>query len=106
MRELLSPHGEDFLTLHFYFDAEGRTQIGSLRDASAHPNASWKIGQFQRVKHGTAAGVSDHGMFRGAKTVIGFQLIQIRDEFELAIAERRFLREGPVAIRLRGRTRR
>ncbi len=98
MCQLLRPHGEDFLALHFYFDANGRTEIRSLHDASAHPNAPRKICQLQRVKYRAAAGISDHGMFCGAKAVIGFQLFQIRDEFELTIAKRRFLRKGPVAI--------
>lgn len=100
MCELLSPHREDFLALHFDFDAQGRPKVGTLDDTSAHPNAPGKIGQFQRVKHRAAAGVSDHRMFRGAKTIVGSQFIQIDDVFELAIAERRFLREGPIAVRL------
>jgi hypothetical protein len=100
MCELLRPHGEDFLALHFDFDAEGGPKVGALDDASAYPNAPGEIGQFQRVKHRATAGVSDHRMFRGAKTIVGSQLVQIGDVFELAIAEGRFLREGPIAVRL------
>lgn len=104
-RELLRPYGEDFLALNFYFDAEGRAQIGALHDASTRPGASArKIGGLERVKHRAAAWVSDHGMFRRAEAVIRFQFVQVRDVFELAITVRRFLCEGPVAARLGRRT--
>src|SRR5260370_9348180 len=36
----------------------------------------------------------------GAKAVIVFQLLQVRNVFELAIPERSFLRESPVTTRL------
>src|SRR5713226_5426500 len=100
--KLLCPDSEDFLALDLDFDAEGRAQIGSLHDASSHPNAPRKIGQFERVKHRAAAGVSDHGMFGGAEAVIVFQPVQVGEVLELAIAVGGFLLEGPVAAGLRG----
>src|SRR5260370_12487194 len=75
IRKMLRPNSEDFLALIFYFDAEGRAQIGSLHDPSANPGAAaGKIGGFERVEHRAAAGVADHGMIRGAEAVIIFQL--------------------------------
>src|SRR5260370_29329114 len=58
--KLLRPNSEDFPALNLDFDAEGRTQIGALYDRSSDPDASRKIGQFERVKDSAAAGVSDH----------------------------------------------
>src|SRR6266513_2876654 len=98
IRKLLRPNSEEFLALDVYFDAEGRAQIGSLHDPSANPGAAaGQIGGFERVEHRAAAGVADHGMFRGAEAVIIFQLVQVGDVFELAISVRGFLLEGPVA---------
>src|SRR5260370_28244574 len=99
-RKLLCPNCEDFPALNLDFDAEGRTQIGALYDRSTDPDASRKIGQFERVKDSAAAGVSDHGMFGGAKTIVIFQLVQLRDVFELAIAVRRILCKGPITAGL------
>ena len=88
IRKLLRPNGEDFLALNFYFDADGRAQIGSLHDASANPGAAArKIGGFERIEHRPAAGVPDHGMFRGPESVIVFQLLQVGEVFEFAISE-------------------
>src|SRR6202045_1511625 len=90
IRKLLRPNGEDFFALNFYFDADGRAQIGSLHDASANPGAAArKVGGFERIEHRAAAGIPDHGMFRGAEAVIVFQLLQIGEVFEFAIPERR-----------------
>src|SRR5712692_1109767 len=99
-RKLLRPNSEDFPALNLDFDAEGRTQIGALYDRSSDPDASRKIGQFERVKDSAAAGVSDHGMFGGAKTIVIFKLVQLRDVFELAIAVRRILCKGPITAGL------
>src|SRR5260370_39739907 len=71
IRKLLRPKSEDFLAVNFYFDAEGRAQIGSLHDPSANPGAAaGKIGGFEGVEHRAAAGVADRGMIRGAEAVI------------------------------------
>ena len=94
---LLGSDGQDFLALHFYLDAEGRTQIGALNNRAARPHASRKIAQFERVEYRPAAGVSHHGMFSGGKAVVVFQLAQVSDVLELTIPEWSFLREGPVA---------
>src|SRR6266849_7685163 len=99
-RELLGANSEDFLSFNFHLDAEGRAQVGSLHDTPANPNASGKISQFEGVKNGAAARISDHGMPGGAVAVIGFQFFQVSKEFELAIAVGSFLLEGPVATRL------
>src|SRR6266850_2294606 len=96
--KLLCSNSENFLALNLYFDAERRAEIGALHNAAAHPDSTaGKIGGFERVKHRAAAGVSDHGMLRGAEAVIIFQLVQVGEVFELAISERGFLLEGPVA---------
>src|ERR1700719_2645336 len=88
IRKLLRPNGEDFFALNFYFDAEGRTQIGSLHDASANPGAAaGKVGGSERIEHRAAAGIPDHGMFRDPEAVIVFQLQQVGDVFEFAIPE-------------------
>lgn len=97
IQALFGSHREYFLALHFYFDAEGWTQIGALNNRAARPNVSRKIAQFERVVDRAAAGVSHHRMPGGAKTVVVFQLAQVRDVFELAIAKRGFFGKGPVA---------
>src|SRR5260370_13181695 len=87
IRKLLGPNRENFLAFNFYFDAEGRAQVGALHNASAHPGTgAGQIGGFERVKHRAAAGISNHGMFRGAVAVIGVPLVPVRQAFELAIA--------------------
>jgi hypothetical protein len=71
-RKLLRPDCEDFPALNLDFDAEGRTQIGALYDRSTNPDASRKIGQFERIEDRAAAGVSRHGVFGGAKAIVVF----------------------------------
>src|SRR6202521_806698 len=89
IRKLLRPNSEDILALNFYFDAEGRAQIGSLHDASANPGAAaGKIGSFERIEHRAAARIPDHGMFWRPEAVIVFQLLQVGEVFEFAIPER------------------
>ncbi len=105
LRNLLCANREDVLAHNFDFDAERRPKVGTLHDTSAHPRtSSRKIGGFEGVKHCAAARISNHGMFRGAEAVVSFQSVQVSEVFKLAIAVRRFLREGPVATRLGGRS--
>src|SRR5712664_164206 len=70
--KLLRPNSEDFPALNLDFDAERRTQIGALYNRSAHPHASRKIGQFERVEDSAAAGVSHHGVFGRVKAIVVF----------------------------------
>lgn len=106
IRKLLGPYRQNIFALNLDLDTQRRTKIRSLHDGAAHPHIPWKIGRLERVEDRSAAGVSDHGMFRAAKAVLVFQLIQIRDVLELAIAVGRVQGKRPVAARLGNRARR
>src|SRR5258708_4839291 len=71
-RKLLRPNSEDFPAFNLDFDAKGRSQIGALYNRSADPDASRKIGQFERVEDSAAAGVSHHGVFGRVKAIVLF----------------------------------
>src|ERR1700694_4545049 len=101
--KLLGPDRKNVFTLNLDLDAEGRAKIRPLRNSAAYPYAAGKIRQLERVEECSAAGVPHHGMFCGAKAVIIFQLLEIRDVFKLAVAEGGVLGEGPITVLLRGR---
>lgn len=50
--------------------AERRAQVGTLHDPSTHKEVSRKIRHLERIENRAAAGIPDHGMFRGAEAVI------------------------------------
>src|SRR5258708_35770832 len=106
VRTLFRPNGENVLASHFEFDREGWAKIGSLRDCATYQDISRKGGPSQRVEERAAARVPHHRMFGAAESIFAFQLTQIRDVLQLAIAERRLRRERPVTSRLIRRSRR
>jgi len=106
IRDTIPSERRECPCLGFEFDREGRAKIGSLRDRASHQEISWKGGHSQRIEERAAARVSHHRMFGAVESIFAFQLAQIRDVLELAIAERRLRRKRPVATRLRRRSRR
>src|SRR6267143_2222968 len=106
VRTLFRPNGENVLASYFEFDREGWAKIGSLRDRATRQEISRKCGHSQRVEERAAARVPHHRMFGAVESIFAFQLAQIRDVLELAIAERRLRRKRPVTTRLRWRSRR
>jgi hypothetical protein len=99
---LFHAYGEDVFALDFKLDAEGRAEVGALGDGAADPDVARKIGHFGGIEEGVAAGIADHGVFGGAKTVLGGESIEVGNIFELTISVGGAHGESPVAFGLRG----
>ena len=88
--------------MDFQLDAEGRAEVGTLGDRAADPDVPGEIGHFGGIEEGVAAGIADHGVFGGAKTVLGGEFVEVGDVFELTISVGGAHGESPVAFGLRG----
>jgi hypothetical protein len=95
---LFGADGENLFALDFYFDAEGRTDVGALNDGALDPDVAGKVGGLQRVIERAAARIADERMRCVMVVVIFDQLVHIGDVLELAITVRGFSREGPISL--------
>src|SRR5262249_31176537 len=93
---LLHANGEDVLALHLYLEAEGRSQIRTLGDQTADPHIAGQVGHARRVEKRPVARISDHRVFRIAESVVGFQLSEIGNIFQPAIAVGGGHRQTPI----------
>ena len=83
--------------MDFDLDAEGRANVAALDYGPPHPDVARKIGSLQRIVQGAAARVPHEGMICARETVVGTELFEVGDVFELAGAVRSLAGESPVA---------
>src|ERR1035438_8446602 len=74
-----------------------------MRQGSSHPKISGDFVHFEGIKQAAAAWISYHGMLGPSEIVVIFQVIEIGDVLELAVAKRRLFFERPVAVRVGSR---
>src|ERR1700676_2382447 len=96
-RELFGADRQDLLALDFDFHAERWANVAALDYGPSHPDVAGKIGSFQRIVERPAARVPNQGMIGARETVIGTQLVDVGDVFQLAGTVRSFARERPIA---------
>ena len=99
---LFHPSRENLFIADLHFDAQGRAQVRALRDATAHPYTSRDIHHLERIEHRVAAGIPDHGVFRGIESIFRFEFLDVRNVFQAAISVWRLDRKCPVIRRLIG----
>ena len=96
--ELFGADGEDLFGLDFDFDAEGRADVAALDNGAANPDVVGRnAGGAQGIVERAAAGIADERMIGTLEIVFVAKLAEVRNVFELAIAERSFAGEGPIA---------
>ena len=83
-RELFRADRQDLLALDFDFHAEWRANVAALDYGSSHPDVAGKVGSFQRIVERSAARVPNQRLIRARETVIGTQLVDVGDVFQLA----------------------
>src|SRR5271154_6125056 len=95
-RNLFFTRSDDFFAACANFNRHWRPDAVSLHDDAANKGIVRRAASVaQQIVDGVVAGVPDHRMV-GAIAVIGLQLVEVRDEFQFATAERFNQRESPV----------